>query len=321
MKILLATRSETVFSNYQTIVEELLADGHTVRILFDQMWSASNRSPMLDSLLVEHSKFETGWLAKRPRVMRRISFILQEFRSLSSYHLRDGGHQYYEERQRKYFLGSLPSWVRIIVQPDVIVRTMAQSNSLFRIAGLIDSSLPVSGAIKSDIEAFAPDLILATPTNLRYSNEPEYLRVGNSLGIPTVICTLTWDNLTTKGHIPVIPKCLFTWNNTQAKEAREIHRIPSNTIRVTGSPTFDKWLDQELEPMQRQEFESVTQLAPDTRFILYMGSSANIAGDEGHLPVDLADNLASVLGPGLAGLKILVRPSPATVSIRPRHFR
>ena len=62
------------------------------------------------------------------------------------------------------------------------------------------------------------------------------LRQGGPLdGLRTAICIASWDNLSSKQLIHELPDRLIVWNETQRREAVDLHRVPSDRIVVTGA--------------------------------------------------------------------------------------
>ena len=109
--------------------------------------------------------------------------------------------------------------------------------------GLIEKVAPADPGIVAALRMLAPDCVIVSPANLRYSEEVEYVKGARSLGIPCAIPVLSWDNLTTKGLLHVPPDLLLTWHDGHAKDARHYHGIPPENVVVAGSPLFDRWFD------------------------------------------------------------------------------
>jgi hypothetical protein len=311
MRVLVATRGVSVFSVFSSIIEELLDEGAQVRLLFDRDWSGDSFSDAVNSFAEANENLEVGWLEPGSGVRQRCEFVAREFRSYASYETRGRVHGLYVSRQRRYLNGLFPRKFQRLLERSHLWDLVGKSKLAFRAAGFLDSRIPPNKAIIQDIQSFNPDVVLATPTNLRYATEAGYLKAARHLGIPTVVPVFTWDNLTTKGLIPIIPDRLLVWNKTHEKEAIEVHNIPPANIKIVGSSMFDKWFDSAISPLDRAQFEQDIGLPKDVRYVLYMGSSVNIAGDEGCIAVDLADAMEAKLGPGMNGMKIVVRPHPA----------
>lgn len=142
-----------------------------------------------------------------------------------------------------------------------------------------------------------PNAVLATPCNKRRSSEAMWIGAANRLDITTIVPTLSWDNLTTKGTFFAKPKYLFVWNKFHAEEAINYHGFNSNSIRIIGSLFLDKW---------------TTHMSPNyvsssgNRYVLYLGSSSNVVKDETSYILELAKICRD------KKLNLVVRPHPSS---------
>jgi len=137
-----------------------------------------------------------------------------------------------------------------------------------------------------------PDVMVASPTNLRFSEETDFLKAARRLRIPTAIQVLTWDNLSTKGLVQILPDRLFVWNDRQYRDVREIHRVPQRDLSTVGSPFFDKWFDKVDGTSSREADCRRLGLDPEKKILLYLGSSKNIAKDESWFIEEVVEALA-----------------------------
>ena len=158
-----------------------------------------------------------------------------------------------------------------------------------------------------------PDVLVASPVNMRFSEEIEYLKAAKKLSIPSVIPVLSWDNLTTKGIFHIIPDYVLVWNCNQESDAMRIHAVPKGRAIITGSPFFDKWFDAQGLLVDREAFCRRIGMDPSSPFVTYLGSSANIATDETWIVKDIHRAIKANSAPEVRGMNLLVRPHPANV--------
>jgi len=156
-----------------------------------------------------------------------------------------------------------------------------------------------------------PDVMVASPTNLRFSEETDFLKAARRLRIPTAIQVLTWDNLSTKGLVQILPDRLFVWNDRQYRDVREIHRVPQRDLSTVGSPFFDKWFDKVDGTSSREADCRRLGLDPEKKILLYLGSSKNIAKDESWFIEEVVEALAANSDSRVQDFQILIRPHPA----------
>jgi hypothetical protein len=111
------------------------------------------------------------------------------------------------------------------------------------------------------------------------SDQVEYIKACRTLGIRSALCVHSWDNLTNKGLIRVIPDRVFVWNEAQKREAVSMHGAKPEQVVATGAPVYDQWFARRPSTT-REEFCRKVGLSPDRPFLLYLCSSQFIAPDE-----------------------------------------
>ena len=137
----------------------------------------------------------------------------------------------------------------------------------------------------------------------------DYVKAAKENKIPTVLIVASWDNLTTKSTFHVVPDAVLVWNEALAKEAMILHNVPREKIVVTGAQTFDYLF--ELQPSSDYfSFCKKVGISTDKEFIVYLGSSDSISGDETNFFTRFADGLDAH-----NDVSILLRPHPFNYKI------
>jgi hypothetical protein len=134
-----------------------------------------------------------------------------------------------------------------------------------------DGAVPTSRPTVDFIRQLEVDVIVLVPILMPGSTDSAYLRAASAAGIPGVLCVPSWDNLSSKQLLRVIPDRLAVWNETQRQEARELHGIPNDRIVVTGAQTFDHWFT--WRPSARETFCERVGLDPSRPYVLYVGGA------------------------------------------------
>jgi hypothetical protein len=308
MKILFVGRSIAHFSYYETIIRSLVEKGHRVHLLYDKKWSRKWSDSVIKKFVREHNAVSWTWALRRKGYTRNLIFAIRELLSYISYLHRHGQSDYYLKRWQGY----LPKSFRPGEFLDqTIVHYFLKLNIVNWLLKMFEYMVPADVKIKKSLKKIAPDVVIVTPVNMRYSEDIEYLKAAKSLKIPTVLPVLSWDNLTTKGLIHIQPDRVFVWNDVQKIEAMSIHNIPEHRIEITGSPFFDKWFSNNNCHRTRDEFCRQVGLIPKYPFFLYLGSSANIVKDETYLIKKIFDSLKQHPDANLRNAGIIVRPHPA----------
>jgi len=201
----------------------------------------------------------------------------------------------------------LPPRLQKRLQRRVVRFALARPLAL-RIWRGIEAASPASRTIVSVLEEIKPDVVVISPTVwVKEPVEVDYVRAARSLGIPTVGYVASWDNLTSKGTIHLVPDVLALWNESLAKEARQIHSISRKAIRLTGAPYLDLLFQLHQTLSQRDMCERMGCLT-DRPYIVYLCSSPTLIASEVGAVTALAETLAQQLGPEAP--TIVVRPHP-----------
>ena len=105
--------------------------------------------------------------------------------------------------------------------------------------------MPVSDASRAFIERHDPDLVLLASVTAWRAPQIDHLRAARALGRRVGICVFSWDHLSSKALLRMIPDRVFVWNETQKKEAVSWHRMPAERVVVTGAQCYDQWFDRQ----------------------------------------------------------------------------
>lgn len=297
--------------HHRSILEALLKRGHYVRFTYDKKWTILRELEELKEYFQGEPNFKCGPDINRSDKWRNLLFYAREFRSYWRYLRVKGQSSFYRNRWKGY----LPKTAQSILSHKIAEKIFS-TRLVGTLMAAIERVVPPDKRITADIRSFAPDVILASQTNTRFSPaDLEYLKAGKALGIPSLISVATWDNLTTKGLFHIWPDRLLVWNHDHVREAENFQFFPKERVRIIGSPFFDGWFDGNKSPRNRGEFCKTHGLNPDDKYILYLGSSRNIAADETWLIDDLRRLLDEADDARLRRLKIVVRPHPHNYKI------
>jgi hypothetical protein len=177
-----------------------------------------------------------------------------------------------------------------------------------------ERAIPETSSIRAFVEQQRPDVMLLTPLIDLGSSQIEYLRAARALGIPTALCVWSWDHLSSKALVRECPDRVFVWNETQKREAIELHRVPPDRVVVTGAQCFDHWFDR-APSRTREEFCNRVGLDAKRPFALWV-CSALIHGSPPEAPfvVEWIRHLRASGDPALRNVGVLVRPHPSRVA-------
>jgi hypothetical protein len=180
---------------------------------------------------------------------------------------------------------------------------------LMRILARIERLIPVDRRLKRWMSDKRPDVVLVTPLVYFGSSQVDYIKCAKTLGLKSALCVASWDNLTNKGLIRVVPDRVFVWNDIQKEEAVELHGVAPERVVATGAQTFDDWFD--FKPtLTRDEFCRTAGLDPKKPYILYLCSSKFIAPHEAKFVERWLRQLRADADPRLREAGVMIRPHP-----------
>ena len=297
MTILFLARHYTYFRNFDAAIRMLAAHGHRVHLAVDR---EDNRE-FVERLTAELPGVTFGTTPAAPATRRA---RLAEGLRLSLDYLRYEDARYASAtkiRQRaSERTPRMAAWASLRWGADEAARRL----------GAIEAAIGPAPAVQAFIAGMAPDLVVLTPLIELGSPQLDYLRAARLLGIPTALGVWSWDHLTSKALIRVRPDRVLVWNETQKREAVELHGVPPERVVVTGAQCFDQWFDR-LPSQNRAAFCGRAGLADARPFVLYVCSSLfKGSPPEPSFVRQWIAALRRHADPAVGDVPILVRPHP-----------
>jgi hypothetical protein len=203
--------------------------------------------------------------------------------------------------------------------PRAIVETTARApfrwpagrRLLQRILGAIERAIPSNAGVDRFLMEQRPDVVLLTPLVYLGSAQVEVLKSAKALGLRTGLCVGSWDHLSSKAFIRDLPDRVFVWNDTQKREAVDLHGVPAARVVVTGAQCYDHWFDRRPS-RSREAFCASVGLPADRPFILYVCSALFLGSpSEAEFVSEWAQRVRADEDPALRDAPILIRPHPA----------
>lgn len=310
LKILFVLRSTGEWGVFRSVISALTQRGHFLTVLFDK--SLSKKYP-LEHIKAQGRDMTPSVVYDWTRPFSRRGTLIFHSRELLSYrrYLLVTQAWFYGERWRKYLhlvLQRLTEWK--------LFRYFLRFPFVGFFLHLIETFTPPIPDIVTHLQELNPDVVLASPVNMRFSSaDLEYLKAAKTMNIQTVLPVLSWDSLTNKGLLHIVPDLLLVWNETQKREAVSQHQIPAARVRITGAPYFDSWFDSFHCSTTREEFCAHYALRPEDFIILYFGSSIVGTDDESLMVREIRRVLDGLDNEKLQSAQIIVRPHPTHYKI------
>jgi hypothetical protein len=306
MRILFLGRRYTDFRNFDSVLRELASRGHEIHLGVER--ENEEGRPLVKGLAREFSGISYGDVPSRSEdewrwVATRLRHGLDHLRYQ---HRLFNDTPMLRERSRERTPGAF------VAIGDFVNRyarwTRQPLSALIR---WLERCTPEDPAMRDYLVERNPDIVLITPLIHLGSSQIDYLRAARALRRPTALCVWSWDHLSSKALIREPPDRVFVWNETQKREAMQLHGVSPDRVVVTGAQCFDKWFERQPS-RDRETFCRQAGLPSSPPFILYV-CSAPFLGSEPEAPF-VAEWVRQVRSHGSERLRhapILVRPHPA----------
>ncbi len=218
------------------------------------------------------------------------------------------GAAYLRRRSEKTLPPAFGVLTRVSRTPRFVV------GAAIRALRLVERLVPPDAGIVEWLRQQAPDVVFVSPMVIlgpRSDRQTEIVKAGRALGVPVIVGVASWDHLTSKGLVRVVPDALMVWNDAQATEAVDLHRIPRASVVVTGAQSLDHWFTP-VSPQSTAAFRVRLGIPEGRKVILFVGSSKNIApgATEPGFVRRWTAALRSASHPDIRSAVLLVRPHP-----------
>src|SRR5437763_14003118 len=306
--MLFLMRNPAYVRNFESVLRALCERGQPITVLFSERKPGGDRAGLaiVDRLAREHANLRMEMPKALPLGIRgRLRLGLRMLRDYLRYFgppFEDAG------RLRVRAIAPLPGAVDRALA-SVLRRLPRVRQALDRQARALEQRLGEGPAVRAELERLRPRALLVTPLVQFRCRQSDWVRSARRLGIPTMLCLHSWDNLTSKGLMHAVPDRIAVWNATQREAAITLHGAPPESVVVTGAWPYDHWFRWEPSRTRDELFEQLG-LPVDRAMILYTCSSRFIAERE---PEAVARWLAALRSSDenrLAEANVIVRPHP-----------
>jgi len=302
MKVLFIARHYSYLRLFESAVAELAARGHELVLAADREEALGGRQ-MVERIAAAHPNVRLTEAPGRhagawSELARAIRLGLDYLRFLDPRYA-DSPHLRRRARDRA---------PRLVVR---LAEGRVGPERLGRVLRWLESGLPGANQSEQFIRGERPDVVLITPLVDIGSPQLDHFAAARRLGIRTVLPVGSWDHLSSKALLRTYPDRLTVWNESQRREAVDLHGVPAERVVVTGAQCYDQWFDRAPSEPYATFCEKVG-LRPDKPFILYVVSSLfKGTVSEPDFVLDWIQAVRRSSDPRLKDIGILVRPHPA----------
>lgn len=114
-------------------------------------------------------------------------------------------------------------------------------------------------------EDYKPDLVLA-PSLAADSFTIDLTYTSNLKNVKSMILINSWDNLISKGVIPIHPSYVGVWGNQGYEQAIRVQQLPKEKLKILGVPRFDSYNKGDSNSVS---IHRVNGIPEDKKIILY----------------------------------------------------
>lgn len=183
-----------------------------------------------------------------------------------------------------------------------------------RIIRWLDRFVPPDPRVAALLERYQPDLVVLP--DVVFGVDRVFLRAARRRNIATLGMIRSWDNLTSKGVIQILPDTLLLHTTRLKAQAVRYADMPAERIIVTGPPSYDSF----FRPIRvtRDEFCARLGIDPSRRIVLFAPFYSSYTGSAVRMLRELDAAIADGRLP--ERVQILVRYRPATPEIPPEEI-
>ena len=309
VNVLFSMRNFWYIKMYESVLRQLAKRGHTVHVVADQGVEgerAAEWNEAAESLAAECPSITYGLAPRVPDPWIDLAVYLRL--ALDYLWFLAPTHDEAPILRIRAADRTPPSVVTLTTRP--LMRTRAGRRLLGAALGVMEQAVPANAELAAFIEEASPDVVVLTPLITKGSSQFDLLKAAQSIGVPTMLAVGSWDHLTSKAPIRIVPDQVLVWNDTQKTEATDLHHVDADRIVVTGAQCFDRWFDRRPSA-SREEFCRAVGLRPERPFVFY-ACSALFEGSpsEAAFAVDWIRRVRSTKPGALRDIGILIRPHP-----------
>jgi hypothetical protein len=306
VKVLFCALHFGYFRNFESVIAALAEQGHDVHLAADEP-DALGGEALVERLAARSPQRVTfgyappldgePWFALARKLRMGADFIRYHDEAFTTF-----------RKARLNLTNQVPRVVRRLTESGA-GRSAVARRLIGRALRAAEASLPLSDASRAFIEAQDPDIVLFASVSVWRAPQFDHLRAARALGRRTGICVFSWDHLSSKAFLRIVPDRLFVWNDTQRREAIEWHRIPAGRVVMTGAQCYDQWFDRQ-PARARDIFCRAVGLSPERPFLLYVCSVMTPDPRESQFVTRWIAAIRGSADPVLRQAGILVRPHP-----------
>lgn len=171
--------------------------------------------------------------------------------------------------------------------------------------------VPFNKEVADLIDKYKPDLVLLP--DIVFPIDRIFMRAAKKKKYPVVGLVRSWDNLTSKGVVQILPDKMVVLNSTMKREAMKYVGMSAEKILISGSPQYDIYFNKKYPKVSKKEFFAQLGIPEGRRIIL----CAPFFNDYTKSAIKIINTLTDAIGDGRLpkDVHLLVRFRPNSAEI------
>jgi hypothetical protein len=174
----------------------------------------------------------------------------------------------------------------------------------------IDQAIPAPDSLVEEFRRRRADVVMLASATNPGGPQLDHLKAAMAMGARSIISVWSWDHLSGKAWLRLVPNRVLVWNATQRDEVTQLHGLPDDCVTVTGAQCYDQWFGR-TPSRTRDAFFAAHDLDPSKDLLLYVCSVlVRPAPDEAPFVREWIRQVRASDDPRLRDANILIRPHP-----------
>lgn len=148
---------------------------------------------------------------------------------------------------------------------------------LSQLFGFLDWLIFPKKWLKAFFDKYQPNLLYSTDP--LFFDELYFLEYAKKRRIRTIAQILSWDNITGRGYLPLIPDYIVVWNEIMKNQILKIYKIFPDRIFVSGIPQFDFYFRPGSLPSREEFFRQIGADVSKKLIVYTTGAPANFPNE------------------------------------------
>ena len=148
-----------------------------------------------------------------------------------------------------------------------ILNILLAHRPIRRLARALDYRLVKNSRYREVFEKYKPDLVFLA--HLFEESEINILREARHRGIKTIALVNSWDKVTARAIMRLLPDRVIVFNDIVKREMEHYNDMPLHRIDVSGIPQYDDYFKYPHPWSTREEFFSRIKINPKHKLIVY----------------------------------------------------